>query len=268
MPFVDVNGQHVYYEDTGGTGPAIVFSHGFAMDQDMYAAQVAALRDTFRCITWDYRDHGQTRGDGGPYSVLDLADDLAALLATLGISRVGVVGFSMGGWVSTRLALAHPDLVAALAIVDSYERMESPEVAAGYAQIKSSLLEHGFNIDMVAMLRGFLFGPDYDASVWIGKWRARSPHLLAPGYDAMFGRDDINDRLGAIRCPSIVLHGEHNPANGPEVSQELADRLGACEGTRIVPGSGHTSTVERPEFVNETLLVFFQRSLGTSTSTT
>ena len=65
-----------------------------------------------------------------------------------------------------------------------------------------------------------------------------APHLPAPGYDAMFGRNDINDRLGEITCPSIVLHGEHNPANGPEVSQELADRLGACDGLTIVPGSG------------------------------
>ena len=80
-------------------------------------------------------------GDGRAYPVQDLADDLAALPATPGIARVGVVGFSMGGWVSTRLPLAHPDLVAALAIVDSCARMETPEVAAGYAQIKASLLD-------------------------------------------------------------------------------------------------------------------------------
>jgi pimeloyl-ACP methyl ester carboxylesterase len=194
--------------------------------------------------------------------VNDLSADLAALLGHLGIARVGLVGFSMGGWVSTRLALARPDLVGAIAIVDSYERMETPEVAAGYAQIKASLLEHGFNREMIAMLRGFLFGADYDASIWVGKWRARSPHLIAPGYDAMFGRNDINDRLPDIKCPSIVLHGEHNPANGPDVSQELADRLGACEGMTIVPGSGHTSVVERPEFVNETLRSFFSRALA------
>lgn len=259
MPFADVNGQHIYYEDTGGDGPVLAFSHGFAMDQDMFVEQVADLSSSYRCITWDMRDHGQSTSDGKEFTVWDCARDLEALLDQLGIREVGLVGFSFGGWLSNRLALARPDLVRGLAIVDSYERIEPPEQRESYQQIKQALLANGFDAAMTSMLRGFLFGADYDARVWIGKWRARPPALLARGYDAMFARDDINDRLGEITCPSIVLHGEGNPANGPEVPGELAERLGACEGLVIVPNSGHTSTLENPAFVNAQLRSFFER---------
>jgi hypothetical protein len=84
MPYADVNGQHLYYEDTGGAGTAIVFSHGILLDGTVFAAQVAALRDRYRCITWDERGHGKTAGETlAPFSYYESADDLAALLSFL-----------------------------------------------------------------------------------------------------------------------------------------------------------------------------------------
>lgn len=91
MPFAHVNGQKLYYEDTGGEGPVIVFSHGLLMDGSMFAPQVEALRSTWRCITWDERGHGQTadlaRCD--PFTYYDSANDLAALLGHLGVETGG-----------------------------------------------------------------------------------------------------------------------------------------------------------------------------------
>jgi pimeloyl-ACP methyl ester carboxylesterase len=60
MPIASVNGQNLYYEDTGGRGPVLVFSHGLLMDHTMFAPQVQALQGRFRCISWDERGHGQT----------------------------------------------------------------------------------------------------------------------------------------------------------------------------------------------------------------
>ena len=53
MPIASVNGQNLYYEDTGGRGPVLVFSHGLLMDHTMFAPQVQALQGRFRCISWD-----------------------------------------------------------------------------------------------------------------------------------------------------------------------------------------------------------------------
>ncbi len=72
MPFADVNGQHIYFADSGGGAPAVVFSHGFLMDHEMFAPQVEELSAEFRCITWDERGFGQTPATA-PFTYYDSA---------------------------------------------------------------------------------------------------------------------------------------------------------------------------------------------------
>ena len=60
MPNALINGVNIYYEDTGSNLPAVVLSHGFLMDHEMFAPQVAALKSTHRVITWDERGFGGT----------------------------------------------------------------------------------------------------------------------------------------------------------------------------------------------------------------
>ncbi len=56
MPFAAINGQKLFYTDSGGEGkPVLVFSHGLLMDHSMFDPQVAALKDSYRCIAWDER---------------------------------------------------------------------------------------------------------------------------------------------------------------------------------------------------------------------
>ena len=60
MPFAPVNGQNIHYSDTGGSGTAVILGHGFLMDLNMFNAQVEALSDNYRIVTWDERGFGQT----------------------------------------------------------------------------------------------------------------------------------------------------------------------------------------------------------------
>ena len=132
MPYADVNGQRLYYEDSGGDGPVIAFSHGLFMDESMFDPQVEALSESYRCIAWDERGHGRTGEPSGPFSYWDSADDLAALLASLGIRRAVLAGMSQGGFLSLRCALAHPELVRALILIDTQAGVEEPERLPGY----------------------------------------------------------------------------------------------------------------------------------------
>lgn len=258
MAFCNAGHQTLYYQDSGGSGPAVVFSHGFLTDHELFTPQIEALQERYRCVCWDQRYHGQTTTDGQPFTLHDAVEDLRALLDHLNLQRATLVGFSFGGWISTRFALAYPERVQGLVIIDSYERMESEEERQGYLGFKQMVTGQGFDGQVTATLRGFLFGEDFDASYWIGKWRFRPPQQWAHVYDAMLARDDIWHRLGEIRCPSLVLHSEHNPANPPAVSRELADTLGACQGMRVITGSGHTAPLERPQQVNSELSAFLR----------
>jgi 3-oxoadipate enol-lactonase len=98
-------GKQLYFEDTEGNGPAVVFSHGNLTNRDMWAAQVEALRGEFRCVVWDARLRGSTKDDGGLYTYRDAADDVLGLLDHLGVEHATLVGHSQGGFLSLRAAL-------------------------------------------------------------------------------------------------------------------------------------------------------------------
>src|SRR3954468_9596720 len=131
MPLADVNGQHVYYEDSGGSGHAVLFSHGFLMDHEMFAPQVAALAGEFRCITWDERGFGQTEA-AGDFTFWDSADDALALLAHVGADRAFLVGMSQGGFLSMRAPLRALDRVLGLGLIDSQSGPEPAEAIPLY----------------------------------------------------------------------------------------------------------------------------------------
>ena len=111
MPFADVNSQRLHFEDTGGSGPPVVLSHGFLMDHEMFAPQVEALRTAYRVITWDERGFGLTEYDGEPFTYWDSAADCLGLLTHLGIESAVLGGMSQGGFLSLRAALTAPDRV-------------------------------------------------------------------------------------------------------------------------------------------------------------
>src|SRR5262245_30512675 len=108
MPFAQINGQRIHFEDSGGSGPPVILAHGFLMDQSMCDPQVKALKGEFRVIRWDERCFGQTEEDGRPFSYWDSAADCVGLLDHLGIERAIIGGMSQGGYLSLRAALAHP----------------------------------------------------------------------------------------------------------------------------------------------------------------
>ncbi len=130
MPHAQINGQKIYFEDTGGDGPPVILAHGFLMDHEMFAPQVAALRDEYRVITWDERGFGLTEYDGLPFSYWDSAADCVGLLDHLGIDRAVVGGMSQGGFLSLRVALSAPERVRGLILLDTQAGVDDAETKA------------------------------------------------------------------------------------------------------------------------------------------
>ena len=96
---VVVNGVRLHVEEEGSGPEVIVFSHGMLRTSRMFDAQVAALRDRYRCIRYDHR--GQGSSESTREAVIDLEtvyDDAVALIEALGVAPCHWVGLSMGGW--------------------------------------------------------------------------------------------------------------------------------------------------------------------------
>ena len=258
MPFADIDGIRVAYEDTGGSAPAVVFSHGFLMDKEMFGPQVAALRDEFRCITWDERGFGETRATG-PFTYWDSARDCLGLLDHLGIDAAVLAGMSQGGFLAMRAALLAPQRVRALVLIDTQAGQEAEEVRPAYDAMIEDWLANGPHDALAGVIASIIFGGGYDPTPWIVKWQAMDRAAIREPYDALIGRDDIADRLGEITCPTIIFHGSDDAAIAVSKAEELRDGVGDCVGLVVVPGGGHASNLSHPDAVDGPLLEFLRK---------
>jgi len=258
MPHAEVNGQRLYYEDSGGDGPVVAFSHGLFMDESMFDPQVQALRDRYRCIAWDERGHGQTGDATGPFTYWDSADDVAALLGSLGVEHAVLAGMSQGGFLSLRCALTHPELVRGLILIDTQAGIEDPERLPYYQGLVERWTTDGPDQELLDIIAGLILGEGYDDTPrWQNQWRRLTNDNLVQLFTTLASREDIQDRLGEIKVPAMVIHGEQDASIPVAVARNLADGLPECEFV-IVPGAGHASNLTHPELVNPQIERFLE----------
>jgi pimeloyl-ACP methyl ester carboxylesterase len=260
MPYAQVNGQKLFYEDTGGDKPAVIFSHGLLMDHSMFAPQLAALKDRYRCIAWDERGHGQTAGDTcAPFTYYDSADDLAALLKHLGIQRAVLAGMSQGGFLSLRCALTHPEVVKALVLIDTQAGLEDPAKMPGYRQMIEVWTTQGLPDAIADTIEQIILAKDWPGgAAWKAKWRTWKPVNLLQSFHTLSERDDITGKLGQIEAPTLVIHGDADMAIELSLARTLAAGIAGAE-LAVIPGAGHAPNLTHPQLVNPHIERFLAR---------
>jgi pimeloyl-ACP methyl ester carboxylesterase len=134
--YATVNGLNIYYEIHGRGEPLILLPGGFETVEAMgeIVPQLAATR---RVIGVELQGHGHTADIERPLRFELMADDIAVLIRYLGLERVDIFGFSLGGGVGLQTAIRHPDVVRKLALASTPFKKDGwyPEVLAGMASI-------------------------------------------------------------------------------------------------------------------------------------
>jgi 3-oxoadipate enol-lactonase len=258
MPYADVNGQRIRYDDTGGDGPPVIFSHGFLMDREMFAPQVEALEPEFRVITWDERGFGETEFDGKPFTYWDSAKDCLGLLDHLGIDQAVLGGMSQGGFLSMRAALLSPSRVRALVLIDTQSGTEDEERLPTYRQMQATWLAAGPIDELANAIAALIIGDPELSKTWIAKWRQLPIESLEEPGNTLFDRDDITDRVGELECPAIVFHGTADQSIEMELAEQLCENLPDCRGLVRIEGAPHASNLTHPGEVNPPLLEFLR----------
>ncbi len=258
MPHVDLNGQKIFYEDSGGDGPPVILGHGFLMDLTMFDPQVRALAPTYRVVRFDARGFGRTIHDGKPFTYWDSAEDCIRLLDHLGIERAVVGGMSQGGFLALRAALKWPDRVKALVLVSSQAGIDDPATIAGYRGMLDTWRTEGPIDPIVNMIAGLILGGPEHWEPWVSRWRAMPAEKLVAPTLALLEREDLNERLAEIRCPAIVFHGDADHAISIDRGRLLADNLPGCKDFVAVKGAAHAGNLTHPDQVNPPLLAFLQ----------
>src|SRR5579863_6830049 len=127
-----VNGIDVAYQEFG-SGRALVLLHGGFGSVEMFGPNVELLAARRRVIGVDLQSHGRSPAANRPMRFETMADDVAELIGQLGLERVDVMGFSLGGAVAQRIGIQHPEVVERLVLVSTPFKRSGwyPEMTAG-----------------------------------------------------------------------------------------------------------------------------------------
>jgi pimeloyl-ACP methyl ester carboxylesterase len=259
MPHASINGQRIFFEDSGGSGPAVVLGHGLFMDHTMFDAQVAALAPIARVIRWDERAHGRSDWDGKPFTYWDLASDLLGLLDHLGLDRAIVGGMSQGGFLSLRAALTSPSRIAGLVLIDTQAGVDSVETNTRYRGMRDAWVANGPAAPILQVVLGLILGAPEHWEPWHTRLRETPRERIHAAATCLVERDDITDRVSAITCPAIVFHGTADVAIAMDRAETLAKLLPGCERVVPVEGAAHASNLTHPDGVNGPLRDFVQK---------
>jgi 3-oxoadipate enol-lactonase len=262
MPFLSIRGVQLYYEDTGGPGEPIVFSHGLLWNSHLYSQQMEALRGRYRCIAYDHR--GQGRSAAPPGKAIDLRtvyEDAVAFIQALGLAPCHFVGLSQGGFVGLRVAARHPELLRSLTLLDTCASSESLWNLSRYWLLTATTHWLGLR-PVVDQLMSIYFGRTFmkDPARAAEREELRRQLLQNPRdvWRAMKGvitRRGVTEELSRITTPTLILVGEEDVVTRPETAETLHTRI---RGSRLVrlPHVGHMSNLEQPELVNRAIRRF------------
>lgn len=264
----------LYVEDTGGPGEAILFLHGFFFDGRMYDAQVAALKDRYRCLTLDFRGQGRSGASARGYQLEQLTADVLAVIRRLELAPVHLVGLSMGGWVALRIAAREPHLVRSLTLLNSsataHPRSKLPKYLflAGVARLIGPE-----PAPVLAGIEGEMYGARFRSDparanareTWRRRWADADRTSLARTMLGFMLRPDIRDELPGVVAPTLIVTGEYDAALSPSLSREMQFLIPDAR-LVVLPGVGHSSTLEDPDGVTEALDVFLSAVAPPSTT--
>lgn len=238
MPTAAVNGIELYYE-LDGTGPRLLFVNGSGATLESSRPLVAPFRDHFEVLAHDQRGLGRSTVAPGPCSMADYAADAVALVDHVGWGSCRVVGVSFGGMVAQELAVTWPERVERLALLctspggpggSSYPLHELAALDASERAARMvTLLDTRFTpewLDTHADDRALVA---FFASRLVGEASAGTAEQLRGEAAQLEARrhHDVTDRLGAIRCPTLVASGRFDgiapPANGEIIAARVPD---------------------------------------------
>lgn len=264
MPRVKANGININY-GIFGEGQPILLIMGTGLGYSFWNKQIEAYSKEFMCIAFDNRGTGDSDKPKEGYTVPNMADDAAALLDALGISRAHIMGWSLGSAIAQELALRCPSKVKTLGLHHTWDRpyphlRRRLEVQIEIARSNDQRLLGAFSVL-------HLFSPqyinDHDEEVTAFQHRvmegpARAPmHVLIGHYTADILHNTA-DRLYQIEVPTLITVGSEDQLTRPEYARSVHEKIARSE-LVIFEGADHMAPIMIADKFNQVVLDFLRR---------
>ncbi|KTE16725.1 alpha/beta hydrolase [Sphingopyxis sp. H115] len=270
-------GQRIHYRDQGKRdGPAIVLLHGSNSSLHTWEPLVKRLGATYRVVTLDLPGHGLTGGTPDKdYSAAGMMAAVDVVAAKTGLDHFILGGNSMGGWVAWRYALAQPDRVDALLLLDAAGMPLRKGEKAPPSNIGFRILEYRFGrwlatqITPRALVEESLRGSVARQAIVDDAMIDRYWELLRfPGnreatvLRARMDREPaMAARVGEIEAPTLILFGDKDRLINPTAAKSFNERIAGSE-VVLLPGIGHLPMEEAPDATAAAIADFLTRRLA------
>lgn len=241
-------------------GPVVVLSNSLGSNHRMWDAQLDSLGEHFRVVRYDTRGHGESPTPNGPYSIDELAEDLIALLDRLEIASAHLVGLSLGGITTLRVATLHPERVdrmvllctgAQLPPADAWLARAALVRLGGAGAVAEAVVQRWFTREFLESNR--------DARTYYEQMVAATP---AKGYAACceaIAKLDLRYDLSGISAPTLAIAGADDPATPPAKLQEIVTAMPNSR-LLVVDRAAHLANAEQPEAVTAAIIEHLERS--------
>jgi len=247
---LDRNGVKIHYE-VHGKGPTLLLSHGYSSTSRMWDGQVAALKDRYQVVVWDFRGHGESDypKDAAQYSEELTVGDMLALLDLVGAKKAIVAGLSLGGYMSLAFHASHPDRVRALMLFDTGPGFKKDEARAKWNESAHARAAR-FDAEGLKAL---------NQSDEVKLTRHRDASGLAGAARGMLAQknDRVIQSLDKIAVPTLVLVGA-NDTNFLAATDYMAAKIkGATKA--VIPDAGHAANLHQPALFNQAVEAFLAK---------
>jgi 3-oxoadipate enol-lactonase len=252
-----VNGIDINYEIHGKEGaPWITFSHSLACSVRMWDPQIAAFKDRYRLLVHDMRGHGASSAPAGPYSLEQMAADVAGLLKHLGIQKTHFVGLSIGGMIGQILADKHAALLERVVLADT-GHTQTPELIKQWEERIAAAQSKGMKALVESTLARWFTEPFRKSHPQeVGRIAAVIESTPVAGYVGCcqaISKMNLTSRLKEIRLPVLAITGEHD--GSAPATQFIGETIPGAKFVSIAQAA-HISNIEQPEVFNRSLREF------------
>lgn len=269
MPLLQANGIDLYYEDHGAGDP-LVLVPGLGGTVESWKAQLAYFKRRYRVIALDNRGSGRSSMPPGPYTMDDMAADLAGLLDALDITRpVRLVGVSMGGVLVQCFIHHYPERVAQLVLVSTGVSGGDPRITFPSLAVLQKLAFPGTTpLQRLQTLFSVYFHPRYlaahpevfeEAIQLYARIGAQPDHAAKAQLKAVQDTRPYYKWLAKIKVPVLVMHGEDDLVWPVKNAHTLVKGIGENAELALFQDAGHVLFQEKQEEFNACLERFFDR---------
>ena len=252
-----VYGQKIYYLEAG-SGPVVILLHGLGGDSTNFRSTIGPLSQKYRVIVPDQIGFGRSDKPLIHYRVGTLVDFLDGFMQKLKIDRATIAGNSLGGWTAAAFAVAHPEKVERLVLVDAAGFSLDKGVDPRSLNALNPSTREGVKqvLSLVFYDKQFASNPVAVDGLFTHKMMAGDGYTIQQFIDSIVhGEDVLDNTVSGIKQPTLVVWGREDALVPLAVGQRFHNEIQGSA-LLILDKCGHIPMIEQPALFNSALMKF------------